>query len=171
MLRQERLAAGSGVSCIPLREASGHLEADGPVVSKRCKGTAVSSLSPAELEELFGIRMQTETWLFETAIPRMTDADFDHADALIEEAARIGDVENWGELDWRFHEALYRASGSMIALRLVRSAHDNAPRYLNLEDVERELSDHHAMLAYARLKDVGRGVGMLHRHISRMSET
>ena len=36
-------------------------------------------------------------------------------------------------------------------------------------DVERELSDHHAMLAYARLRDVDRGVDMLRRHISRVS--
>ena len=81
-----------------------------------------------------------------------------------------------GPLNWRFHEALYRASGSRIALRLLRSVHDNAARYVNLQlvvvqDVERELSDHHAMLAYARLRDVDHGVDMLRRHIARVSRT
>ena len=173
-LRQERLATELGVSRIPLREAIRHLEAEGLVVSELHKGTVVSSLSPSELEELFGIRMQLETWLFEAAIPRMTQADFDLAEALIEEASKTGDVSNWGELNWRFHEALYRASGSRIALKLLRSVHDNAARYVNLQlivmqDVERELSDHHAMLAYARLRDVERGVDMLRRHIARVS--
>jgi DNA-binding GntR family transcriptional regulator len=173
-LRQERLATELGVSRIPLREAIRHLEAEGLVVSKLHKGTVVSSLSPNELEELFGIRMQLETWLFEAAIPRMTQADFDLAQTLIEEASKTGDVSNWGELNWRFHEALYRASGSRIALKLLRSVHDNAARYVNLQlivmqDVERELSDHHAMLAYARLRDVERGVDMLRRHIARVS--
>jgi DNA-binding GntR family transcriptional regulator len=173
-LRQERLAAELGVSRIPLREAIRHLEAEGLVVSELHKGTVVSSLSADELEELFGIRMQLETWLFEAAIPRMTEADFDLAEALIEEATKTGDVSNWGELNWRFHEALYRASGSRIALKLLRSVHDNAARYVNLQllvvqDVERELSDHHAMLAYARLRDVGRGVDALRRHIARVS--
>lgn len=173
MLRQERLSSELGVSRIPLREAIRHLEAEGLVVSELHKGTVVSSLSPVELEELFGIRMQLETWLFEAAIPRMTQADFDDAQALIEEASRTGDTDNWGELNWRFHEALYRASGSRIALKLLRSVHDNAARYVNLQlvvmrDVERELSDHHAMLAYARLRDVARGVDMLRNHIARV---
>ncbi len=173
-LRQERLATELGVSRIPLREAIRHLEAEGLVVCELHKGTVVSSLSPDELGELFGIRMQLETWLFEASIPRMTHADFDQAKALIEEASKTGDVSNWGELNWRFHEALYRASGSRIALKLLRSVHDNAARYVNLQlfmmqDVEHELSDHHAMLAYARLRNVERGVDMLRRHLARVS--
>ncbi len=175
MLRQERLAADLGVSRIPLREAIRHLEAEGLVASELHKGTVVSSLSPGELEELFGIRMQLETWLFEAAIPRMTEADFARAAALIDEAAEAGHAENWSELNWRFHEALYCPSGSRIALRLLRSVHDNAARYVNLQlvvvqgDVEHELSDHHAILAYARLRDSERGVDMLRRHIARVS--
>jgi DNA-binding GntR family transcriptional regulator len=173
-LRQERLATELGVSRIPLREAIRHLESEGLVVSVLHKGAVVSSLSPDELQELFGIRMQLETWLFAAAIPRMTQSDFDQAEALIDEASKTGDVSNWGELNWRFHEALYRASGSRVALRLLRSVHDNAARYVNLQlmvaqDVERELSDHHAMLAYARLRDVDHGVGMLRNHIARVS--
>ena len=95
-LRQERLAAELGVSRIPLREAIRHLESEGLVVSELHKGAVVSSLSPDELQELFGIRMQLETWLFAAAIPRMTQSDFDDAEALIEEASKTGDVSNWG---------------------------------------------------------------------------
>jgi DNA-binding GntR family transcriptional regulator len=98
-LRQERLATELGVSRIPLREAIRHLESEGLVVSELHKGAVVSSLSPDELEELFGIRMQLVV----------------------------------------------------------------------VQDVDRELSDHHAMLAYARLCDVERGVDMLRRHIARVS--
>ena len=79
-----------GVSRIPLREAIRHLEAEGLVTSELHKGTVVSSLSPSEIEELFGIRMQLETWLFAAAIPRMTDADFARAEAVIEEALENG---------------------------------------------------------------------------------
>lgn len=176
VLRQERLAGELGVSRIPLREAIRHLEAEGLVVSALHKGTSVSRLSPSELEELFGIRMQLETWLFEAAMPRMTEADFAACEALTDEAARTGDVSNWADLNWRFHAALYQASGSRIALKLLRSVHDNAARYVNrqlavVRDVERELSDHHAILAYARLGDVERGTDMLRRHIARVSRT
>ncbi len=173
-LRQEKFAAELGVSRVPLREAIRKLEAEGLLVSELHKGTVVSSLSLDELEELFAIRVRLETWLFELAIPKMTEADFTLAADLIDEASRTGAVENWGELNWRFHEALYRPSGSTIALRLLKTVHDNALRYVNLQlhvaqDVERELSDHHGILAYARLRDVRRGVDMLRGHIQRVS--
>ncbi|MFC7397354.1 GntR family transcriptional regulator [Chelatococcus sp. GCM10030263] len=173
-LRQEKLAADLGVSRVPLREAIRQLEAEGLVVSEMHKGTVVSSLSLEEIEELFDIRIRLETWLFEVAIPRLTDADFDLAEAVIDEAMRVGSVENWGELNWRFHEVLYRPSGNKIALRLLKTVHDNANRYVNLQiavakDVEIELSDHQTLLAYARLRDVRRGVDMLRGHIQRVS--
>jgi DNA-binding GntR family transcriptional regulator len=131
------------------------LESDGLVVSKQCNGTVLSSRLPAEREELFGIRKHLQKWLFKTTVPCMTHADFDHADTLIDEAMRTGEVEDWGELDWRFHEVLYQASGSKIALKLLRSAHDNAARYVTLKLV--------------LVPDVERGADMLRRHISRVS--
>jgi DNA-binding GntR family transcriptional regulator len=173
-LRQEKLAAELGVSRVPLREAIRQLEAEGLVVSELHKGTVVSSLSLDEIEELFEIRVRIETWLFETAIPLMTEEDFQLADAITDEAMASGSVENWGELNWRFHEAMYRPSGHLIALRLLRTVHDNANRYVNLqiavaEDVERELADHLALVAFARLGDIRRGVDTLRAHIHRVS--
>ncbi|MCK0196208.1 GntR family transcriptional regulator [Ancylobacter sp. 6x-1] len=173
-LRQERLAAELGVSRVPLREAIRQLEAEGLVVSELHKGTVVTSLSLAEIEELFQIRLVMECWLFEAAIPHLTEEDFDKAEALIEESIRTGNPENWGELNWRFHETLYRPGGHTIALRLLRTVHDNANRYVNLQiavakDVEREQADHQALLAFARLRDTKRGSDMLRMHIQRVS--
>ncbi len=173
-LRQEKLAGELGVSRVPLREAIRQLEAEGLVVSELHKGTVVSSLSLAEIEELFEIRERLETWLFEAAIPCLTEEDFTRAEAIIDESIRIGNVENWGELNWRFHEALYRPSGNTIALRLLRTVHDNANRYVNLQiavakDVEREQADHQALVAFARLRDTRRGVDTLRAHIRRVS--
>ncbi|WP_029351029.1 GntR family transcriptional regulator [Bosea sp. 117] len=172
-LRQEKLAAELGVSRVPLREAIRQLEAEGLVVSELHKGTVVSSLSLEEIEELFEIRLRLETWLFEAAIPRLTEADFALAEAITDEAMASGSVENWGDFNWRFHEVLYRPSGNTIALRLLRTVHDNANRYVNLqiavaEDVERELSDHRALIAFARLGDIRRGVDTLRAHIQRV---
>ncbi|MBB3770152.1 DNA-binding GntR family transcriptional regulator [Angulomicrobium tetraedrale] len=173
-LRQEKLASELGVSRVPLREAIRQLEAEGLVVSELHKGTVVSSLSLEEIEELFEIRMRMETWLFEVAIPRLTEEDFALAEAVTDEAMASGSVENWGELNWRFHETLYRPSGHLIALKLLRTVHDNANRYVNLqiavaEDVERELSDHRALIAFARLGDIRRAVDTLRAHIQRVS--
>ena len=175
-LRQEKLAAELGVSRVPLREAIRRLEAEGFVVSEVHKGSVVTSLSLDEIEELFELRVRLETWLFESAIPRLTDADFAAAEAVTEEARQSGNVENWGELNWRFHETLYKPSGHMIALRLLRTVHDNANRYINLQiavvkDVDRELSDHQMLITFARLGDIRRGVDTLRAHIQRVSRS
>lgn len=174
-LRQERLAAELGVSRVPLREAIRQLEAEGLVVTELHKGTVVSSLSLAELEELFEIRVQLETWLFGLAIPRMSEADFALADAVTAEAAASANVDSWGDLNWRFHAALYSASGRTLAMKLLKTVHDNANRYINLQlavaaDVEGELVDHRRLLAFARLRDVEGGVGLLREHIGRVAQ-
>lgn len=173
-LRQEKLAAELGVSRVPLREAIRQLEAEGLVVSEVHKGTVVSSLSLPELQEIFEIRVQLETWLFALAIPNMTEADFALADAIIAESA-ASDVGEWGEFNWRFHAALYAAAGRTIALKLLKGVHDNANRYINLQlavvaDVEHELVDHRNLLAFARLRDVDGGVALLRRHIETVAD-
>ncbi|TNC08329.1 GntR family transcriptional regulator [Methylobacterium terricola] len=174
-LRQEKLAAELGVSRVPLREAIRQLEAEGLVESEVHKGTVVSSLSPAEIEELFEIRSELETWLFGLAIPRMTESHFQAAEAVIAEASATSTIETWGDLNWRFHHALYAASERRIALRLLKTVHDNANRYVNLQlavaaDVEHELLDHRRLVAFARLGDVAGGVGLLRTHIGRVAE-
>lgn len=173
-LRQEALATELGVSRIPIREAIRQLEAEGFVHSEMHKGTVVRALSLAEIQELFDIRVHLETWLFETAIPRLTEEDFAEAERLTEETMIGGNVENWGELNWQFHKVLYAPSGRTVALSLLKSVHDNANRYVNLQiavakDVELELADHRALIAYARLRDSERAVDMLRRHIERVA--
>lgn len=174
-LRQERLAAELGVSRVPLREAIRQLEAEGLVVSEVHKGTVVSSLSLAEVEELFEIRIQLETWLFALAIPRMSEADFALAEAVIAEASASAGVDNWGDLNWRFHHALYAPSGRTIALKLLKTVHDNANRYINLQlavvaDVEHELVDHRRLVAFARVRDVDGAKELLRVHIERVAQ-
>jgi DNA-binding GntR family transcriptional regulator len=175
-LRQERIAATLGVSRVPLREAIRRLEAEGLVETQLHKGAVVTSLSLDEIEELFEIRIRLETWLFETAIPHLTPDDLAAAEAITEEARTTGNAQNWGELNWRFHEMLYRPSGHGMALKLLRTVHDNANRYVNLQiavvkDVDRELSDHRTLIRFARLGDIRRGVAALRGHIQRVSQS
>lgn len=174
-LRQERLSAELGVSRVPLREAIRQLEAEGLVTTELHKGTIVSSLSLGEIEELFEIRVQLETWLFGLAIPHMTEADHRDAEAIIAEASAVDAVHGWGELNWRFHAALYRQSGRTLALRLLKTVHDNANRYINLQlavaaDVEHELVDHRRLLAFARIRDARGGTELLRSHIERVAQ-
>src|SRR4029077_2026095 len=110
-LRQDALAAAHGVSRIPLREALRQLEAEGLVSFFPHRGAVVSTLSLAEIEELFEIRALIEADVLRRAIPHLTADDLDRAEEIVDTARvafqRESDVGRWGELNWKFHSTLY----------------------------------------------------------------
>jgi DNA-binding GntR family transcriptional regulator len=169
-IRQEQIAQELGVSRIPLREALKQLEAEGFVTIAPHKGAVVSTLSAEEAEELFALRAQLERWLLTEAIPRMREADFAHLDAIIDESRAPDNLARWGELNWRFHEALYRPAGRPLSLRLLKRVHDNLDRYLRLQiaitrDWDRAYKDHQDLVAFSRERNVEAAVALLDDHI------
>jgi DNA-binding GntR family transcriptional regulator len=173
-IRQEQIAQELGVSRIPLREALKQLEAEGFVTIEPHKGAVVSTLSLAEVEELFELRIHLESWLLKDAIPRMREADFAQLDAIIDESRapenRGDNLAHWGDINWRLHEAMYRPAGKPISLRFLKRIHDNLDRYLRLQialtqDWDRAHGDHQRLIELSRAGDVETAVAVLERHI------
>jgi DNA-binding GntR family transcriptional regulator len=169
-IRQEQIAQEMGVSRIPLREALKQLEAEGFVTIAPHKGAVVSTLSAEEAEELFALRLQLEDWLLRDAIPRMREADFAHLDAIIDESRAPDNLARWGELNWQFHEALYRPAGRPLSLRFLKRIHDNLDRYLRLQiavtrDWDRAYRDHQDLVALSREGNVEAALALLKEHI------
>jgi DNA-binding GntR family transcriptional regulator len=169
-IRQEQIAQELGVSRIPLREALKQLEAEGFVTIAPHKGAVVSTLSAEEAEELFALRLQLEHWLLREAIPRMREGDFAHLDAIIDESRAPDNLARWGELNWQFHEALYRPAGRPLSLRFLKRIHDNLDRYLRLQiaitrDWDRAYRDHQDLVAYSRERNVDAALALLEDHI------
>ncbi len=169
-IRQEQIAQELGVSRIPLREALKQLEAEGFVTIAPHKGAVVSTLSAEEAEELFALRAQLEGWLLKEAIPRMREADFAHLDAIIDESRAPDNLARWGELNWQFHEALYRPAGRPLSLRFLKRVHDNLDRYLRLQiaitrDWDRAYKDHQDLVALSRERNIEAAVALLENHI------
>jgi DNA-binding GntR family transcriptional regulator len=180
-IRQEQIAQELGVSRIPLREALKQLEAEGFVTIAPHKGAVVSTLSAEEAEELFALRLQLEHWLLREAIPRMQEADFAHLDAIIDESRAPnkdagGDLARWGELNWQFHEALYRPAGRPLSLKVLKRIHDNLDRYLRLQiaitrDWDRAYRDHQDFVALSREGNVDAALRLLEHHILGTAKT
>lgn len=169
-IRQEQIAQELGVSRIPLREALKQLEAEGFVTIEPHKGAVVSTLSLAEVEELFELRIHLESWLLRDAIPRMREADFAQLDAIIDESRMPDNLAHWGDVNWRLHEAMYRPAGKPISLRFLKRIHDNLDRYLRLQitltqDWDRAHGDHQQLIELSRAGDVATAVAVLERHI------
>ncbi|HEX2117293.1 MAG TPA: GntR family transcriptional regulator [Alphaproteobacteria bacterium] len=169
-LRQEALAAELGVSRIPVREALRQLEAEGFVSIASHRGAVVSKLSPDEIVELFELRIRLETWLLSLAIPEMGESDLDRAEQALEAMISNRRIENWGELNWDFHAALYSPSGRAATLRILRRINENMDRYIRLQisltsGQLKAHREHKQLLRFCRTRSIQRAVAALEQHI------
>ena len=170
-LRQEAVAAEFGVSRIPVREALRQLDAEGFVTLVSHKGAVVSQVSTDEVMEIFDIRVVLETWLLGLAIPQMTDADLDAAEAALGRMVATADrIAEWGILNWQFHAGLYRPARHRETLRILERLHVTADRYIRLqicltEGQAQAHAEHRAILDACRRRDGPTAQRLLADHI------
>jgi DNA-binding GntR family transcriptional regulator len=172
-LRQDALAADLGVSRIPVREALRQLEAEGLVAFSPHCGAVVSSLSLAEIEELFEMRGLLEAKLIRLAIPRLTREDLSRAEAVLdlyEAAFARRDVAEWGALNWRFHSTLLSAADRPLTLGVLNNLHNQSDRYMRMQlalthGEDRAIGEHRAILAAARSRDIDGASAFLYEHV------
>lgn len=131
-LKQEELAGQFGVSMSALREALKSLEAEGLVKFYPNRGAVVSELSADEAKEIFEIRLFLEVGALELAIPNLAGEDLAEAGSILQEADNEDNARRWGELNWLFHETIYRLANRPRLLDLIQNAHNNVERYMRL---------------------------------------
>jgi DNA-binding GntR family transcriptional regulator len=176
ILKQEELAKQFGLSRAPVREALRQLEAEGLVVSYPHRGTAVSKLSPEDIEEVFLIRITLETTLLRLAVPKMTDLDFRKADAVIAQTDNDPNTAHSAELNWAFHESLYIPAGLPRLLSIVRTLNNHALRYhmvffVALDFKRKSQDGHREILEACRKQDKEAAVAALHLHLTESSKS
>ena len=173
-LRQDALADELGVSRFPIREALRQLEAEGLVTFSPHRGAIVSSLSLAEIEEVFDLRATIEPDLLRRALPHLTPFQLDQADDVLDSyahALQTGDVAKWGELNWQFHATLYAPAERPITMGIVQRLHQQSDRYLRMQlalthGETRANDEHRAIAAAARAKDAKRACALVRDHIA-----
>ncbi|HRF50266.1 MAG TPA: GntR family transcriptional regulator [Anaerolineales bacterium] len=170
-LRQEELAAQLGVSRIPVREALRQLEAEGFVVVNPRRGASVATLSAAEAIEIYDMRIGLETRLLRLALPRLTAADLEQAEAGLMEIDRETDPARWGALNWAFHAALYAPAERPRMLTTIKGLHDNVDRYLRiyLAPAERQAlsqAQHRALVVACRRGAHAEALQVLEQHLA-----
>ncbi|CUA81370.1 MULTISPECIES: GntR family transcriptional regulator [Gulbenkiania] len=157
-LRQEALSNEYGVSRVPVREALRQLEAEGLIQIIDHKGAVVSKLSLEDVLELLEIRAMLESELLRASIPCQTDADLQLAADTLQEfdqALKSNDVRHWGELNSRFHLALYRSARRPNTLALIEQLHNKTDRYTRMQilftrTMERAHEEHTKLLELCR---------------------
>lgn len=173
-LRQDALADELGVSRIPIREALRQLETEGLVTFNPHRGAIVSSLSLAEIDEVFELRATIEPDLLRRAMPHLTTYQLDQADEVLDRyavALRTGDVSQWGELNWQFHASLYAPAERPITMGIVQRLHQQSDRYLRMQlalthGETRANEEHRAIASAARAHDTKRACQLVRDHIA-----
>jgi DNA-binding GntR family transcriptional regulator len=114
-IRQEDVAARSGASRIPVREALRMLDAEGLVTLVANSGAWVTKLTLAECVETYLIRERLEPLLLRTSMPHLEDATVDRLAALAGEMEAGTGVDAFMRADREFHLSSYAgaASGEM----------------------------------------------------------
>jgi DNA-binding GntR family transcriptional regulator len=115
-IRQEDVAARSGASRIPVREALRMLAAEGLVTLVANSGAWVTRLTMAECAELYLIRERLEPLLLRTSMPGLGEAETGRLAELTEAMEAAGsDVDAFLCADREFHLSSYAgaASGEM----------------------------------------------------------
>jgi DNA-binding GntR family transcriptional regulator len=165
-LPQDELAAAFGVSKIPVREALQRLDAEGVVELVPNRGAVVRTLDAARARELYGLRRGLERALLAEAVPRLTIVDLAEAEHALASGEPTDPVANW-----RFHRALYRASGWYRGLALLEPMFAVVSPYLvlyteRLGAGSRSHDEHGRLLDRCREGDAGGAVAELVAHLT-----
>lgn len=118
------LAEALGLSPTPIKEALAALSREGLVQAIPHRGYQVPALSPEDIREIYEIREVLEGLAARLAAMKGT---FQLADHLIDlfrkqrEAATVGDLEAYGDLDLAFHRTLWEVSENHRLLRIAEN--------------------------------------------------
>jgi DNA-binding GntR family transcriptional regulator len=172
-LSEVALSRELAVSRGPIREAIGRLAAEGLVTVRPRRGAEVRSLTPAELIDSYQVREALEVLAVRLAVPRITSSDLARLDELVEamaEFARTDQVADFFAANVAFHELLCELSGNQklreVHHRLEGEISRFQARTLALRgNLDSSVSEHRAILAAVRLRDVDKACDLTAAHI------
>ena len=175
LLRQENLAKHFAVSRIPVREALRQLESEGWIVLERNRGARVTTVSAAEVREIYEIRAALEATALILAAPRHTSATLENAARVLRAACASKDHARFARFNWEFHLALYAPADRPRLIYLIDSLHTQGERYLRLkldmpEYKQQSDDEHHQIFQALQAGNVDGAVQILKEHLLKTGE-
>ncbi|MFT8664874.1 GntR family transcriptional regulator [Acetobacter orientalis] len=173
-LPQSELAAGFGVSIIPVREALKHLEAEGLVAFLPNKGATVMGMEESDVLEYSQIRALLEEQAAGYAVQNMNRVHLarieDAYEAFVEGVSGPNGPVKSGALNRAFHNAIYAAADKPRLLEMIDDLHMRLDRYIrgHLRIEGRKTTtdcEHLAILNACRAKDAPLAAKLTRLHI------
>lgn len=132
----DELAQEFGTSRMPVREALQRLENAGLVSITPHRGAVVSELSEQEIVEVYHIRAVLEGLAARLAAPRLSPADYNRLNALIDDMASTStaepDLEQLLRGNRDLHEIIWQAAQAPRLHELLENLYDASRRFRNI---------------------------------------
>lgn len=175
-LSEAEVAAQMGVSRQPVRDAFYRLSQLGFIQIRPQRATTVTPISVEAVMQAYFIRRALEEATMREAALRLTPADWDGLERLIElqeTANAAGDRAQFHALDDQFHHDICAAAGLEFVWTLVRDnkGHMDRARYLSLSyGASTAWIEHRQILAALRARDPEAAVAAIRDHLSRIED-
>jgi DNA-binding GntR family transcriptional regulator len=178
-LVESDLAARLGMSRTPVREALRRLEERGLVRILPHRGAVVSDISPAEVENIYAVRIYLECLASRLACERIGAEGVlrvAEMEAAYEAVAARKEIRVLMRANDRFHDAIYMASGNPTLFELIQQLRRqvHAVRFYawaQPERISRSLAEHQQMLAILRERDGERLAKLTEEHLRVAKDT
>ncbi|HEX3078446.1 MAG TPA: GntR family transcriptional regulator [Lachnospiraceae bacterium] len=172
-LKEVTIGNELGVSRTPVREALRQLELEGLINIIPNKGAYVTGISPKDIHDIYMIRSYLEGLCAKLACENVTEAQLEGLDEIVylsEFHTRRSHQEQIFELDNKFHELLYEASGSNILCHLLSDYHRYVQRIrkVSLSSMPRAIqsnNEHTAIIEAIKQRDADKAEALAHEHI------
>lgn len=161
------------VSRTPVREAFQKLELEGIIRIIPNRGAFVAEQSKQDIDDVYEIMKALESVAVKLAIERITDEeikDLQESYELMEFYTLKGDLEKLSNVNARFHNAIYEATGNTMIIQTLsacqtRVRNNQFRKDKDSEFLEEELAEHEAIFMAIVARDKETGAAAAVRHI------
>jgi DNA-binding GntR family transcriptional regulator len=172
-LKENTIGLELGVSRTPVREALRQLELEGLVTIIPNKGAYVTGITSKDIHDIYMIRSYLEGLCAKWACEHITEAEIEALDEILylsEFHARRSHHEQLVELDNKFHDLIYKASGSKILDHVLSDFHHYVERIrkitLSRSSRATKSNEEHALILDAiKKRDGDLAEKLAHEHI------
>lgn len=172
-LKENTIATELGVSRTPVREALRQLELEGLVSIIPNKGASVTGITTKDIHDIYTIRSYLEGLCARWACENITNAQIEDLEVILylsDFHARRSHFEQIVELDNKFHDLIYKASGSKILNHVLSDFHQYVERVRKITlsrpyRAEQSSKEHGAIVDALKKRDGDLAEALAHEHM------
>ena len=177
ILTESRLTEDLGVSRTPVREALRRLEQE-HIVELSTRGIVILGVTEKDIQDIYAVRMEIEGM----AAARAAEIDNPERLSELKEALELQeyyvgrhDAERIRSMDNRFHELLYRMSGSGVLYDTLLPLHKKAQKFRkasvqNESRAEQSAREHREIFEAVAAHDPAAAAKAMQEHVRRAGE-